>query len=302
MFLCGCNSSASPNSSSDTIVKKAKVDDSSSLQIKNIMDLNDEEFSNVISFNNNCTFVAVNTNKGFDMNHTVSIYGKFLISDDAKLLKDKIGEKIIKVSLYDEKVLLIGSDNLSWEFTDTNNGVDFVLSVPMEDDFCLSDTVKISKIVFYTPKASFVKNIEAYYLMPYYDKNNKVRIIESPMTPTDSIEKDSKSAYSYLVMTVNPKFNSKYNVDVQIPEDCKKYVDVDSISIKEDIRMEKDLQTTLNTDLTLQQKKDLRVYDINVVYHFISGDRVVLQPLIKINITGEEQIIAPFCTLDLHEK
>lgn len=294
--ICGCK-----RKSSDGIEVKEKdniASTTSESDFKSISDLNGKELSDVISIEDNCTALAINTNDEFEMNHSISVYGKFLISDEAEELKTKIGEKINKVSLYSNDDIIVSAQRMTWNFMKADQGIEFVLNIPVEKDCNYSDTIEVTSITFDTPTESFDKELGTYYLMPYSDVDNKVRVVESPSAPRVIADKESRYAYSYVVLTANPEFNKDFKANIILPEKCKKYVEVNSIEIEKNSEMAKELKETLKGDLTLQQKKDLKVYSINVIYHFIKGERVILQPLIELDITGEKQIIAPFCALD----
>ena len=296
IILCSCNKNE--NNYSNVEINNMSITDAEFVSIK---EKNGMELSDLISFDNYCSFVSLNTNNDVKQNTTISICGTFFVSDTISELNCILSEKINGITLYSNEKKVLYSSNFSWVLTQADKGVNFELIITPAEIDLFDEIIKLTEIEFSTPIISFTKSLNQYYLMPYYDNNNGVKVIESPAAPKLRLEKGAKITLSYIVMTLNSNFNPNFNVNVNYPDECTDIISIEDIVVTENIDMANSVLDQFKLDLTLEQKKSLKVYNINVTYCKNEDVSIVAQPLLNLNISGEEQTISPFCILTFTE-
>ncbi|MBP1755973.1 MAG: hypothetical protein H6Q59_2371 [Firmicutes bacterium] len=263
-------------------------------------DLKKEEYVNYISIDNYIVSTLYNTNANSEINKTISIYGKVQTSDDPQSLHDALSNRFSKITLKSGNDIVLESDEYYVNICKVYGENAFELVLNVNDLFFYNEdeNIAITSVLFkQLDDYSFSLDTNNFFLGIYNELENHVKIIESPTSYIEMIEKDKNFTTSYTFLTVNENYNKNYDVYIEIPKDLKKDVEIISLDFKEDDKMKKEVEKILNFEMTLQQKQNLKVITINVIYKKLSDKIIFLKPNIKLNIAGDNQIIAPYVPL-----
>jgi hypothetical protein len=145
-----------------------------------------------------------------------------------------------------------------------------------------------------TNELSFKKETDNFYLTKYNELENNVKIIDCPLSLVNPVKANSSFRVTYTFLTANNNYNENYDLSLEIPMELNNFIEIKSIEYYEDEEMKLEVEEALNNQMTINQKRNLKVITIVVDYNKLSDSEIIIQPLIKLDIIGEYQQIGPY--------
>ncbi|MGF7144240.1 hypothetical protein HNQ56_002671 [Anaerotaenia torta] len=261
-----------------------------------IYNLKEDEIPQYLKLDDTIVSILYNTNGNSKINRTLSIFGKVLTSDKSDKIKDALTSRFLKISLFSDERIICEATDYHVKTLDINGLCTFELVLDVEKLLCDEENIRINSVKFeQSENSSFVLNTAFYYITQYNELENNVKIIDCPISFMQPIQENSSFAVAYTFLTANPRFNDSYDINIELPKGLEDYLEIKSVEYYEDNKMKEDVNEILKYDMTLQQKKDLKVFTINVVFYKKSfHSPMYLQPVINLNIIGDYQKIGPY--------
>ncbi|WP_148258377.1 hypothetical protein [Mahella australiensis] len=303
-LFSACSNQSNVNLNKDNSNTKAPIQ-SPNANLLSVYEINDSNLRTIMSLRDYIVSIAYNTNSTVNINNTIGVYGSIAVDGSASDVADALKGRFNKIVLYSGDTIFLTSTSYSVETYKGENGFNFVLNLSAgELANKVIDTAKeiqITKVKFQLQgDDSFELVPECYYITPYTELKNGVSIIESPTAPMTHLDTNTSFRVSYVFMTYNPVFNENFKANILYPSSFSNYLRVSDIIVSENNDMKNELLKSLSTDLTAKQKQALKVYDIGVTYQKKTNNHIVIQPLLKLDITNHEQQISPFCAMSFY--
>lgn len=260
-----------------------------------IYDIKNEDLYKYLNINNNIVSLAYNTNKDSTINRTINIYGKILTSDDTKTIESILTGKFEKIILYSGESIVAETLTYNIRAFKAESGCDFELELKIDDLLVEQQNIIITSIEFViTNELSFKMKTDNYYLTKYNELENSVKIIDCPLSLVNPVKPDTTFRVTYTFLTANNNYNENFDLSIEIPMKLNEFIEVKSIEYYEDDKMKLEVEEVLNSQMTLNQKRNLKVITVAVDYQKLSDSQIIIQPLIKLDIIGEYQQIGPY--------
>lgn len=270
----------------------------SSLPLKSIFNIQDEsKFGNLISFDNYIISIPYNTNKELSNNRTIKIYGSILVKDSVQDVQDSLTKRFSAIKLYSGDKCVVLSRSYTVDASQAENGMNLLFELRVDELYADEGELKISQVRLITKdNKEILLETPCFYITVYKETKNGVNIMDSPTAPYAKLNKDDATAVSYIFLTTNKNYKSDFQAKCIVPDSMLHSIEISGLKVAEDKNTQVDILDTLPPE----QQKRLHVYSISITYKKLVDKHIIIEPLFRLNVTGEDQTIGPFCVLSLY--